>query len=66
MCSSKNSVNNDRGSREKLNNKKCNSSKQTNLNPRNGWEKAFKEMHDNGDDQLLIDDTFDDERLAGN
>jgi antitoxin MazE len=29
--------------------------------PREGWEKAFKEMHDNGDDQLLIDDVFDDE-----
>jgi antitoxin MazE len=22
-------------------------------NPRKGWDKAFKEMHENGDDQLL-------------
>jgi len=29
--------------------------------PRKGWEKAFKKMHENGDDQLLIDDIFDDE-----
>lgn len=29
--------------------------------PRKGWEKAFKRMHENGDDQLLIDDIFDDE-----
>lgn len=31
--------------------------------PRKGWEKAFREMHENGDDQLLIDDIFDDEDL---
>jgi antitoxin MazE len=29
--------------------------------PRKGWENAFKRMHENGDDQLLIDDIFDDE-----
>ena len=30
---------------------------------RNGWEKAFKKMHENGDDQLLINDVFEDENL---
>ncbi len=29
--------------------------------PRKGWEKAFKAMHENGDDKLLIDDVFEDE-----
>ena len=29
--------------------------------PRKGWEKAFKKMHESGDDQLQIDDVFDDE-----
>ncbi len=29
--------------------------------PRKGWEDAFKKMHENGDDQLLIDDIFTDE-----
>ena len=29
--------------------------------PRKDWEKAFKKMHGNGDDQLLIDDIFEDE-----
>ena len=29
--------------------------------PRKGWEKAFKTMHENGDDKLFIDDVFDDE-----
>lgn len=29
--------------------------------PRKGWEKAFKKMHKEGEDQLLIDDVFDDE-----
>jgi antitoxin MazE len=28
---------------------------------RSGWEKAFKKMHENGDDQPLIDDVFEDE-----
>jgi antitoxin MazE len=31
--------------------------------PRKGWEKAFKEMAENGDDRLLINDVFDDENL---
>ena len=31
--------------------------------PRKGWEEAFKKMHEEGDDQLLIDDVFDDETL---
>lgn len=29
--------------------------------PRKGWDKAFKKMHENGDDQLLMDDVFEDE-----
>lgn len=29
--------------------------------PREGWDQAFKEMHENGDDELLIDDVFLDE-----
>lgn len=31
------------------------------LEPRMGWEKAFKKMHENGDDKLLINDVFEDE-----
>ena len=31
--------------------------------PRSGWENAFKKMHENGDDQLLINDVFEDENL---
>ncbi len=31
--------------------------------PRKDWEKAFKKMHENGDDQLLIDDIFENENL---
>ena len=31
--------------------------------PRKNWEKAFKKMRENNDDQLLIDDVFDDENL---
>lgn len=31
--------------------------------PRKNWEKAFVKMHENGDDQLLIDDVFNDENL---
>ena len=27
--------------------------------PRKGWEQAFKRMHENMDDQLLIDDNID-------
>lgn len=29
--------------------------------PRQGWAERFKEMAKNGDDQLLIDDVFEDE-----
>ncbi len=29
--------------------------------PRAGWENAFQKMHDSGDDNLLIDDVFEDE-----
>lgn len=32
-------------------------------NPRNNWEKAFKEMHENGDDKLILQDIFEDENL---
>ncbi len=32
--------------------------------PRQGWESAFEEMHQNGDDELLIDDIFEDELLG--
>ena len=31
--------------------------------PRKGWEKAFKNMAENGDDRLLINDVFEDENL---
>lgn len=31
--------------------------------PRKNWEKAFKTMHEKGDDQMLIDDIFDDENF---
>ena len=31
--------------------------------PRKGWEEAFKEMNDNGDDQLLFNDVFENENL---
>ncbi|HBH07614.1 MAG TPA: MazF family transcriptional regulator [Flavobacteriales bacterium] len=30
-------------------------------NPRAGWEESFKEMNENGDDQLLFDDIYEDE-----
>jgi len=26
--------------------------------PRKGWDKAFKKMHDNGDDKLIVPDVF--------
>lgn len=29
--------------------------------PREGWSEAFKEMHQNGDDELLMPDVFEDE-----
>lgn len=31
--------------------------------PRSGWEDEFKKMAENNDDQLLIDDVFEDENL---
>ncbi len=31
--------------------------------PRAGWEAAFEKMHERGDDELLIDDIFEDELL---
>ena len=31
--------------------------------PRKGWNKAFQKMHKNGEDQLLLDDVFDDENF---
>ena len=33
------------------------------VDPRKGWEKAFKRMHENGDDQLLMDNVFEDENF---
>ncbi len=33
------------------------------IEPRKGWEEAFKTMHENGDDQLLMDDVFEDENF---
>lgn len=29
--------------------------------PREGWAEAFRQMHENGDDELLIPDIFEDE-----
>lgn len=29
--------------------------------PRQGWEESFAQMHANGDDELLMDDVFEDE-----
>jgi antitoxin MazE len=31
--------------------------------PRKGWDKAFQKMHEQGDDQLLMNDVFDDENF---
>jgi antitoxin MazE len=31
--------------------------------PRKDWEKSFKQMHENGDDKLVMSDIFDDENL---
>ena len=31
--------------------------------PRKGWGKAFKQMHEQGDDALIIDDVFEDENF---
>ncbi len=32
-------------------------------NPREGWEKAFSEMHRNGDDSLFLPDIMDEEEF---
>jgi len=31
--------------------------------PRKGWNKAFQKMHENGDDQLRMNDVFEDENF---
>jgi len=31
--------------------------------PRKGWEEAFKQMHESGDDKLLMNDVFEDENF---
>jgi antitoxin MazE len=31
--------------------------------PRKGWEKAFKKMHENGDDKALMADVLEDENF---
>jgi antitoxin MazE len=31
--------------------------------PRKGWEKSFKKMHENGDDKLVVADIFEDENF---
>jgi len=31
--------------------------------PRKGWEKAFRKMHENGDDKPLMNDVFEDENF---
>lgn len=33
--------------------------------PRKGWEKAFKKMHENGDDLHLMDGSFPEENFKG-
>ncbi len=33
------------------------------INSKQGWEASFAEMHKNGDDKLLIDSYFEDEKL---
>jgi antitoxin MazE len=33
------------------------------VKPRKGWDKAFQQMHENGDDQPLINDVFGDENF---
>ena len=35
----------------------------TKSEPRKNWEKAFSKMHENGNDQLLIGDVFEDENF---
>ena len=31
--------------------------------PRKGWDKAFQKMHEKGDDQLLMNDVFEDDNF---
>jgi antitoxin MazE len=31
--------------------------------PRVGWDKAFKKMHENNDDKMMMSDVFDDENF---
>lgn len=31
--------------------------------PRKGWDKAFKKMHESGDDKALMSDVFEDENF---
>jgi antitoxin MazE len=31
--------------------------------PREGWEESFRKLAENGDDQLLIPDVFEDEKI---
>jgi antitoxin MazE len=31
--------------------------------PRKGWDNAFQKMHENNDDQLLLDDIFEDKNF---
>jgi antitoxin MazE len=33
------------------------------VKPRKGWDKTFQQMHENGDDQPLLDDVFGDENF---
>ncbi|MBC7413277.1 MAG: AbrB/MazE/SpoVT family DNA-binding domain-containing protein [Bacteroidia bacterium] len=33
------------------------------VEPRKGWEKSFKKMHEAGDDKLLMNDVFEDENF---
>ena len=33
------------------------------VEPRKDWDKAFKKMHEKGDDQLLMNDVFEDEKF---
>jgi len=33
------------------------------VKPRKGWEQQFSEMHENKDDELLIHDIFEDEKI---
>ena len=33
------------------------------IRPREGWDKEFRGMHENGDDRLLMPDVFEDEKF---